>query len=127
MSCDDGIVGVVRQPSGLGFAVRDPVPWTDLAQIVRTGEGLGYSGLFLPEITGRDALVALGALAGETSELLLGTGIVPIRSRTTMLTAMAAATVHERSGGRLILGLGTGDLGRGALDALRDEVGAIRG
>jgi alkanesulfonate monooxygenase SsuD/methylene tetrahydromethanopterin reductase-like flavin-dependent oxidoreductase (luciferase family) len=119
-------VGDVRQPSGLGFAVRDPLPWTDLARIVRAGETLGYSALFLPEITGRDALVALGALAGETSELLLGTGIVPIRSRTTMLTAMAAATVHERSGGRLILGLGTGDLGRGALDALREEVHAIR-
>src|ERR671937_2138945 len=88
-SCDDDSVGDGRQPSGLGFALRDPLPWGDLAAIVRTGEHLGYSALFLPEITGRDSLVALGALAGETSELLLGTGIVPIRSRATMLTAMA--------------------------------------
>jgi len=29
---------------------------------------------------------------------------------------MAAATVHERSGGRLLLGLGTGAAGRGALE-----------
>src|SRR3990172_12088685 len=68
----------------------------------------------------------LGALAGETRDLLLGTGILPIASRTTMLTAMGAATVHERSGGRLVLGLGTGGLGRGALSRLREEVLALR-
>jgi alkanesulfonate monooxygenase SsuD/methylene tetrahydromethanopterin reductase-like flavin-dependent oxidoreductase (luciferase family) len=43
-----------------------------------------------------------------------------------MLLAMAAATVHERSGGRLVLGLGTGDAGRGALEELRDLVAAVR-
>ena len=39
---------------------------------------------------------------------------------------MGAATVHERSGGRLILGLGTGDAGPGALDELRETVGRVR-
>ncbi len=116
----------VRQPRGTGFALRDPLPWKDLAEIVRAGERLGYAALFLPEITGRDALVALGALAGETRELLLGTGILPLPSRGTLLTSMGAATVHERSGGRLLLGLGTGDLGRGALERLREEVNGLR-
>lgn len=116
----------VRQPRGTGFALRDPLPWKDLAEIVRAGERLGYAALFLPEITGRDALVTLGALAGETRSLLLGTGILPLPSRGTLLTAMGAATVHERSGGRLLLGLGTGDLGRGGLDRLREEVNALR-
>lgn len=116
----------LRQPRGLGFALRDPLPWPDLAAVVREGEHLGHTAVFLPEITGRDALVTLGALAGETERLLLGTGVLPIRSRTTMLTAMAAATVQERSAGRLILGLGTGALGRGALDALREEVTGVR-
>ena len=115
-----------RQPRGLGFALRDPLPWPELAAIVREGEHLGFVAVFLPEITGRDALVTLGALAGETDRLLLGTGVLPIRSRATMLTAMAAATVQERSAGRLILGLGTGDLGRGALEALREEVTRVR-
>src|SRR3990172_2755920 len=68
----------------------------------------------------------LGALAGETRDLFLGTGILPVASRSTMLTAMGAATVHERSGGRLVLGLGTGGLGRGALPRLREEVLALR-
>jgi alkanesulfonate monooxygenase SsuD/methylene tetrahydromethanopterin reductase-like flavin-dependent oxidoreductase (luciferase family) len=65
-------------------------------------------------------------LAGETRDLFLGTGVVPMRSRTPLVAAMGAATVHERSGGRLILGLGTGDAGAGALDELRETVGRIR-
>ena len=120
------VVTVPRQPVGTAFALRDPLPWPDLAAIVRAAEQAGYASAFLPEIAGRDALVTLGALAGETRDLLLGTGILPIASRTTMLTAMGAATVQERSGGRLILGLGTGGLGRGALARLREEVLALR-
>jgi 5,10-methylenetetrahydromethanopterin reductase len=110
----------------MGFALRDPLPWDGYAAIAREGEAAGYRALFLPEIAGRDALVALGALAGETEALLLGTGIVPLASRSTLLTAMGAATVHERSGGRMLLGVGTGDLGAGALDRLRDEVRGLR-
>ena len=89
-------------------------------------EQAGYRALFLPEILGRDALVTLGSLAGQTRALLLGTGVIPMRSRTPRLTAMAAATVHERSGGRLILGIGTGGSGPGALDALRATASEVR-
>jgi alkanesulfonate monooxygenase SsuD/methylene tetrahydromethanopterin reductase-like flavin-dependent oxidoreductase (luciferase family) len=116
----------LRQPEATAFAIRDPLSWGDLSAIARAAEVSGYSALFLPEITGRDTLVALGALAGETTDLLLGTGVVPMRARTPMLLAMAAATVQERSGGRLVLGLGTGDAARGALDELRGLVGTIR-
>jgi alkanesulfonate monooxygenase SsuD/methylene tetrahydromethanopterin reductase-like flavin-dependent oxidoreductase (luciferase family) len=115
-----------RQQAGTGFAIRDPLPWRDLSAIVSAAERAGYRALFLPEILGRDALVTLGMMAGETRGLLLGTGVIPMRSRTPRLTAMAAATVHERSGGRLILGIGTGGSGRGALDALRATVSEVR-
>jgi alkanesulfonate monooxygenase SsuD/methylene tetrahydromethanopterin reductase-like flavin-dependent oxidoreductase (luciferase family) len=116
----------LRQPPRSGFALRDSLPWDDLAAIVRAAETSGYEALFLPEITGRDALVTLGALAGETRELLLGTGVLPMRSRTALLLAMGAATVQERSGGRLVLGVGTGDAGRGALEELRSLVPELR-
>ena len=119
-------VAVHRQPSGTGFALRDALPWKELARIVRDAEPAGYTAVFLPEITGRDALVTLGMFAGETRRLLLGTGVLPMRSRPPLLTAMGAATVHERSGGRLILGLGTGEVGRGALDELRVTVRRVR-
>jgi alkanesulfonate monooxygenase SsuD/methylene tetrahydromethanopterin reductase-like flavin-dependent oxidoreductase (luciferase family) len=115
-----------RQPGGRGFALRDALPWKELARIVRDAEPAGYTAVFLPEIRGRDALVTLGMLSGETRRLLLGTGVLPMRSRTPLLTAMGAATVHERSGARLILGLGTGEVERGALDELREMVRRVR-
>ena len=37
-----------RQPSGTGFALRDPLPWRELAGIVRELEPAGYAAVFLP-------------------------------------------------------------------------------
>jgi alkanesulfonate monooxygenase SsuD/methylene tetrahydromethanopterin reductase-like flavin-dependent oxidoreductase (luciferase family) len=119
-------VSAPRQPVGTGFALRDPLPWSDLAAVVRAAEQTGYTALFLPEIGARDALVTLGALASETRDLTLATGVLPIASRSLRLLAMGAATVQERSGGRLVLGIGTGGLGRGALERLRGAVLALR-
>ena len=116
-----------RQPQATAFALRDPWPWGDFAALARDGEALGYRALFLPEIAGRDGFAALAALAGETNALLLGTGIVAMGSRTPQLTAMGAATVQERSGGRMILGLGTGPAVPGALDRLGALIAALRG
>lgn len=115
-----------RQPRGTAFALRDPLPWGAFAGLVRDGEAEAYRGVFLPEIAGRDAFAALTGLAGETTDLLLGTGIVPMTSRPPRLTAMGAATVQERSGGRMILGIGTGTAGRGALGTLADQIAEIR-
>jgi len=113
-----------RQP--LAVALRDPYPWSELAGLARTIEAAGYAALFLPEVGTRDTLVALAALAGETTTLRLGTGVVPLPSRSPGLLAIAAATVQERSNGRLILGLGTGPSTPGALDRLRATIVALR-
>ncbi len=114
-----------RQPWS-GFALRDPYPWPDLAALATAGERAGYRALFLPEVGARDTLAALAGLAGETDRLQLATGVVPLPSRSPGLLAMAAATVHERSRGRLILGLGTGPSTPGSLDRLRATVLALR-
>ncbi|MBI3649367.1 MAG: LLM class flavin-dependent oxidoreductase [Actinobacteria bacterium] len=116
----------VRHPAGTALALRDPLPWAGFAALARRGEELGYVAVFLPEIAGRDVFAALMGLAGETTEMLLGTGIVPMAARTPMLTAMAAATVQERSGGRAILGIGTGPASAGTLERLRAEVASLR-
>ena len=115
-----------RQPDATGFALRDPYPWRDLAALAREGEAAGYRALFLPEVGARDTLATLTGLAGETQQLLLATGVVPLPARTPALLAMAAATVQERSGGRLLLGLGTGPARPGALAHLRATVEALR-
>src|SRR6185436_6226197 len=102
-----------NRQTALGFALRDAYPWPDLAALASVGEQLGFEALFLPEVGARDTLAALAALAGVTDRLRLGTGVVPLPSRPPELLAMAAATVHECSGGRLLLGLGTGPSTRG--------------
>jgi alkanesulfonate monooxygenase SsuD/methylene tetrahydromethanopterin reductase-like flavin-dependent oxidoreductase (luciferase family) len=116
----------LRQPNGTAFTIRDPLPWGDVATIAREGERLGYEGVFLPETGVRDTLATLTGLADETSTLLLGTGVIPMRARTAELAATAAATVQERSGGRHIFGVGTGGSARGALEGLREYVETIR-
>jgi len=107
-------------------ALRDPLPWHDFEMLVTTAEETGFEAVFLPEIAGRDALAALAALAGHTSSIRLGTGVVALPSRRLPLLAMAAATVQERSGGRLILGVGSGPPGPGSLRRVRDAVSFLR-
>jgi 5,10-methylenetetrahydromethanopterin reductase len=119
-------VGDLRQPRGTAFTIRDPLPWPEVAGIAREGERLGYSAVFLPEIGARDTLATLTGLAGETERLLLGTGVIPMAARTPRLAAMAAGTLQERSGGRHILGVGTGGAAPGALGRLRNYVDEIR-
>ncbi len=108
------------------FALRDPYPWRDLAGLARRGEQLGYRAVFLPEVGSRDTLATLTGLAGETADLILGSGVVPLPSRAPRLLAAAAATVEERAGGRFILGIGTGPPDPGALDRLRMTVAMLR-
>ena len=119
-------MGELRQPTGTAFTIRDPLPWADVATMAREGESLGYAAVLLPEIGARDTVATLMGLAGETSTLLLGTGVIPMAARSSKLAAMAAATVQERSGGRHLLGVGTGGAAPGALDRLRTYVEEIR-
>lgn len=95
-------------------------------EIVQTAEQAGYEALFVPESSGREAFSTLAGLSGHTGALLLGTGIVTIVARRLSTTAMAAATLYEISGGRLVLGLGTGPVGPGVLDSLREYVTLLR-
>ncbi|MFL5738429.1 MAG: LLM class flavin-dependent oxidoreductase [Actinomycetota bacterium] len=115
-----------RGERATGIALRDPLPWHDLEQVVETADQTGYSSLFLPEIAARDVFAALTTLAPAAPNLTLATGVATILSRTQRITAMGAATVAERSGGRMLLGLGTGPARNGALDALRSYVTAVR-
>jgi 5,10-methylenetetrahydromethanopterin reductase len=113
-------------PTRTALALRDSLPWREVVEIVETAERTGYEALFLPEISGRETFSTLAGLAGVTSSLKLGTGVVPMTSRHVETTAMAAATVHELSSGRMVLGIGTGSVAKGALDGLRRTVATLR-
>ncbi len=55
-----------------------------------------------------DPLVVLGQIAGATSTIKLGTGVLLVPERNAILTAKQVATLDECSGGRFILGIGAG-------------------
>ena len=61
-----------------------------------------------PETELVDPLVALAAVAGATTRIRLATGIYILPLRHPLVTARAAATLQEASGGRFMLGVGAG-------------------
>jgi alkanesulfonate monooxygenase SsuD/methylene tetrahydromethanopterin reductase-like flavin-dependent oxidoreductase (luciferase family) len=73
---------------------------------VRLAESLGYESVYVTHIAGRESLTVLTAYALSTSSIRLGTGVVPIYTRTPATMAQTAATLDELSGGRLTLGVG---------------------
>ena len=77
-------------------------------ELASLAEKSGYESVWVPEGGGRDALTQMTAIAMTTQHLKLGTGILPVFSRTPMLTAMSVAGLAAVSQGRFILGLGVG-------------------
>lgn len=73
---------------------------------VKLAESLGYETVYVTHIAGRESLTVLSAYALATSTIRVGTGVVPIYTRTPATMAQTAATIDELSGGRLTLGLG---------------------
>src|ERR687890_184428 len=69
-------------------------------------ERLGYESAYVTHIAGRDSQAVLAAYATRTEKIKLGTGVLPIYSRTPAACAQIAATVDEMAGGRCILGIG---------------------
>ena len=81
--------------------------WDDLAEYARAAERLGVDSIWSPEGWGFDGATPLAFLAGKTSTIKLGTGILQIGARTPANLAMTALSLHSISGGRFILGIGT--------------------
>ena len=79
---------------------------TGAIERVKLAESLGYESVYVTHIAGRESLTVLTAYAMATSRIKVGTGVVPIYTRTPATMAQTAATIDELSDGRLILGLG---------------------
>ncbi|WP_299564038.1 LLM class F420-dependent oxidoreductase [uncultured Mycolicibacterium sp.] len=79
----------------------------EAAEHVADLERAGADIVLVPEAYSFDAVSQLGFLAARTSRVELGTGVVPIYSRTPALLAMTAAGLDYVSDGRFRLGIGT--------------------
>ena len=107
----------MSEPGGdrqrLGIAVRD-LPPDAVAAIAHRAERAGFTDLLIPEtgqllrdpVDGRDPFLLSSWALDATEHLRAGPGIVGTVFRSARHTAIAAATVNERSGGRFIAGVG---------------------
>ena len=76
--------------------------------VATRAEELGYSAIFVAEGWGHDVSVLLAEIATCTTRIGLGTGVINVWGRSPAMIAMLAASLDELSGGRFVLGLGTG-------------------
>ena len=79
----------------------------EAAEHVAVLESQGVDIVLVAEAYSFDAVSQLGYLAAKTSTIELGTGVVPIYTRTPTLLAMTAAGLDYVSDGRFRLGIGT--------------------
>src|SRR5918994_2574219 len=92
--------------SGIGAFISAGRSLDTALERARLADGLGFDSVFTTHIAGRDSLTMLTAYASVTDRVRLGTGVVPIFSRTPATMAQTAATIDEYSNGRMVLGLG---------------------
>lgn len=74
-------------------------------------EAGGYDAVWTAEFLDRSAIVALAAMAQSTERIRVCSGIAYAVGRSPLILANEARGIDELSGGRLVLGLGTGTKG----------------
>jgi probable F420-dependent oxidoreductase len=86
-------------------------PWgetlAEMAEAGRRAEEAGAETLWTSELH-RSATVSAAALAAATTRARIGTSIALAFARSPMITALEALDLDELSGGRFVLGLGSG-------------------
>ena len=82
------------------FGSRQGTTDAEVISIAQLAEELGYHTLFTGEAWGRDAFTFLTMIGCHTTSLRLGTGIVPVFSRTPALIAQSIASLDLISQGR---------------------------
>jgi F420-dependent oxidoreductase-like protein len=78
----------------------------DVLAIAERADQAGFDSVWTAEAYGADAVTVLAFIAGRTTHIGLGSGIMQIPARTPASTAMTAMTLDALSGGRFNLGLG---------------------
>ena len=80
----------------------------ELIAQAQQAEAAGFDAVWLTDFYNRDAFVRMAMVAQATRRIGIASGIAYAFARSPVMTAAAAADVDEISGGRVILGLGTG-------------------
>jgi len=120
----------------VGLIFLDRPSLAEQIELVQHAEQQGFESAWVCETRlVRDAVTPLAAFATVTQRIKLATGVVNNWTRTSGLMAMTLATLHELSGGRVIMGIGAywdplaqnqGIRRRKTLSAMREYVTVVR-
>jgi alkanesulfonate monooxygenase SsuD/methylene tetrahydromethanopterin reductase-like flavin-dependent oxidoreductase (luciferase family) len=100
---------------GIGLDSTLQLSYDEQAQLSAEAARLGYKQVWTPENPSEDSFQLCQLRWAATREvvpggLTTGIGVSPVALRTPMTYAMGAATLSKQSGGRFILGLGSGQM-----------------
>jgi alkanesulfonate monooxygenase SsuD/methylene tetrahydromethanopterin reductase-like flavin-dependent oxidoreductase (luciferase family) len=93
------------------LGVNPSAPWAETVAMARHAENLGFNAIAMWDhvnAQGIDCIVGLSALAAATSKLKLWTNVMAAAYRPPSIVAKAIASLDAISGGRAILGMGSG-------------------
>ncbi len=91
----------------LGFTISyDFLPPNQTHDLLEILDNSSFTHIFVPEVWGFDAFLQCSRMASHTENLIFGTGIVNMYSRSPASMAQAAASIDEQTDGRFILGVG---------------------
>ncbi len=95
--------------TGVGLFPTEPVD--TLRRYTHLAEELGYRNVWFGDSQNiwRESSTVMGACAVGTERIIFGTGVTNAVTRHPSLLASSWATLHEMTGGRAALGIGTGD------------------
>src|SRR5690554_5843909 len=82
------------------------VEFSEIGRVARLGEEIGFDSIAQPEIR-RDPFISLAVAAVNTSRIELAPAVAIVFPRSPMIVAYGSRNVHEISGGRFALGMGT--------------------
>ena len=117
-------IGLVL-PMGESFVDGSTARWTTIRDLAVRAEALGFDIVWIPdELLWRppdgpthgwwECVAMTGAVAAATSRIKVGTWVLSALHRNPGRSAKAVETIDEISGGRFVLGLGSGHAGRQA-------------
>lgn len=134
-----------------GFGVAATIEPVVIRAAAEMAESLGYHSFWVNDTPGGDGLAALAEAATDTAIVKLGIGVIPLsrRSPTDIVARISALNGAQAHGGqagdviesqgepvritgvnlpldRLLLGVGSGEGGAGALERVREGVAALR-
>jgi alkanesulfonate monooxygenase SsuD/methylene tetrahydromethanopterin reductase-like flavin-dependent oxidoreductase (luciferase family) len=105
-----------------------------MAELAAEAERAGWDGIFLEDYIGYqgqpgtptyDPWVTMAAMAVATSRVRIGTSVTPLPRRRPWKLAAEAVTLDHLSGGRLVLGVGSGDVNDPGFGATGETADAV--